>query len=114
MTSTIGPAADPAIDQPINQAIDNGEEGTPAGALSVLGRGLAGSPELKRGLIVTVAMGLSIAVSKLTIPVLIQRAIDREPLPNGDLDIGYINRSAAVAGGIVEGGDTGRPQEGPG
>ena len=77
------------------------EDGAPVGALSVLRRGLAGSPDLRRGLIATVAMGLSVAVSKLTVPILIQRAIDRDPLPNGDLDIGYINRSAALAALIV-------------
>jgi putative ABC transport system ATP-binding protein len=88
-------ATDPAFDE---LAI---EDEASAGALSVLRRGLAGSPDLRRGLIVTVGMGLSVAVSKLTVPVLIQRAIDREPLPNGDLDIGYINRNALVAGLII-------------
>ncbi|MCP4224033.1 MAG: ABC transporter ATP-binding protein, partial [Actinomycetia bacterium] len=101
MTTTVDPTPGPVIQDAIDQVIDDKEDGTPAGALSVLGRGLAGSPELKRGLVVTVAMGLSIAASKLTVPVLIQRAIDRETLPNGDLDLGYINLSAVVAAVII-------------
>ena len=71
------------------------------GAISVLRRGLAASPELRRGLLVTVAMGLSVAVSKLTIPVLIQRAIAREPLPDGRLDLVYVVKLAAVAAVII-------------
>jgi putative ABC transport system ATP-binding protein len=69
----------------------------PEAALRVLRRGVAASPELRRGLPVTVALGLSIAVSKLTTPVLIQRAIDRPALPGGGLDLAYINTMAVLA-----------------
>ncbi|MEM9132835.1 MAG: ABC transporter ATP-binding protein [Actinomycetota bacterium] len=76
-------------------------ESAPDGALRVLRRGLARSPELRRGLAVTVAMGLSIAVSKLTIPVLIQRAIDRDRLPDGSVDLTYVWTLAAIAAVVI-------------
>ena len=46
------------------------------GALAVLGRGLRETPEARQGLIATFVMGLSIAVGKLVIPILIQQALD--------------------------------------
>lgn len=46
------------------------------GALSVLRRGIVASPELRSGLTATVFMGLSIAIGKLIIPILIERTID--------------------------------------
>lgn len=45
------------------------------GAISVLRRGLKASPVLRQGLWITAAMGLSIAVGRLAIPVLIEKAI---------------------------------------
>lgn len=73
----------------------------PEGALRVLRRGLAASPELRRGLPVTVVMGLSIAIAKLTIPVIIQQAIDRGRLPDGSVDLGYISVLGAGAAAII-------------
>ena len=73
----------------------------PENALVVLRRGLAASPDLRRGLWFTAVLGLSIAVSKLTIPVLIQRAIDRERLADGSVDLAYVWTLAAIAGVIV-------------
>ncbi len=56
--------------------IDRQMEATSEGALSVLRRGVAASPELRQGLAATVLMGLSIAIGRLIIPILIERTID--------------------------------------
>jgi len=107
MSLDVDPAAAPPTPETAAQAmlppvgLDPDSEATPEGALKVLRRGLAGSPALARGLAVTVAMGLSIAVSKLTVPVLIQRAIDRDPLPDGTVDIAYITWIAVAAAIVV-------------
>lgn len=74
---------------------------SPEGALRVLRRGLAVSPDLRRGLGVTVGMGLSIAAGKLTIPVIIQQAIDRGRLADGGVDLGYIVTISLVAAVII-------------
>ena len=47
------------------------------GALEVLRRGLAISPELRAGLLVTVAMALTAAAGRLVIPILVQQILDR-------------------------------------
>lgn len=47
------------------------------GALAVLRRGLRETPEARDGLIATFFMGLSIAIGKLAIPIVIQRALDQ-------------------------------------
>jgi putative ABC transport system ATP-binding protein len=71
------------------------------GAFAVLRRGIAASPELRRGLAVTVAMGLAIAVSKLTIPVIIQRAFDDGREADGTLDVAYVASLAALAAAVI-------------
>jgi putative ABC transport system ATP-binding protein len=47
------------------------------GALRVLRRGLAASPELRVGLVATLAMAFGSAVGKLTVPILMQQIVDR-------------------------------------
>lgn len=47
------------------------------GALKVLRRGLNETPEARAGLVATFFMGLSIAVGKLVVPIVIQRALDK-------------------------------------
>src|SRR5690606_33420488 len=54
------------------------EEGiVAAGAVSVLRRGLAVTPELRQGLILTGLFAVVTATGKLAIPVLIQQVLDR-------------------------------------
>lgn len=81
---------------------DDGDE-LPEGALSVLRRGLAGSPELRRGLIATVGMGLAVAIGRLTVPIVIQRAFDRDRLPDGSIDTDYVVVLGVVAGVVILG-----------
>lgn len=71
------------------------------GAISILRRGLATSPEMMVGLRATVIMGLGVAVSRLVIPVLLQRAIDQGILADDGVDTGTVVRSAMLIGVIV-------------
>jgi ATP-binding cassette, subfamily B, bacterial len=48
-----------------------------AGALTVLRRGLAVTPELRQGIVLTLAMALATAGGKLAVPILIQQILDR-------------------------------------
>ena len=47
------------------------------GAIGVLRRGLAVSPELKAGIAFTALMALATAVGKLAVPILIQQTLDQ-------------------------------------
>ncbi len=69
----------------------------PEGALRVLRRGLQASPEFRRGLGATAALGLAVAVGRLTVPVIIQQALDRPLRPDGSMDTGFVLAAAVVA-----------------
>jgi putative ABC transport system ATP-binding protein len=62
-----------------------------AGAVAVLRRGLAVTPELRQGLVLTALLAVATALGKLAVPVLIQQILDRGVLG----DAGY--RPAFVA-----------------
>lgn len=70
-----------------------------ARALEVLRRGLAISPELRRGLKFTVLMAIAGAVGRIAIPVLIQQVIDRGVLGADEFRTGFI--LAACGGATV-------------
>ena len=53
------------------------------GALTILRRGLASSPEVLAGLPLTALMGLGVAMAQMATPVIIQQAIDRGGLASG-------------------------------
>ena len=69
--------------------------------LRLLRRGIADSPELRQGLVVTVAVGLAVAVGRLTVPVVIQRVLDRDPRPDGSLDVRFVAINCGLALAIV-------------
>lgn len=81
------------------------------GAISVLRRGLAASPELKVGLRAVVVMGLLIALGRLAIPVLIERALSQgmtevsaaSSTANAviDVDIGLVTRLALITLALI-------------
>ncbi|MEM7091936.1 MAG: ABC transporter ATP-binding protein [Actinomycetota bacterium] len=101
MTATV---TEPAQDGDDNDASIDALDGAPTvqgGAIEILRRGVAASPELTVGLRATVIMGLGIAVSRLVIPVLLQRAIDQGILADEGVDTGAVLRSAALIGLIV-------------
>ena len=92
--SATGPVPDPA---PRPLPGDEAAEAEPAGALEVLRRGLGASPELRRGLGATVLLGLAVAAGRLTVPVIIQQALDREPLADGSPDTAFVLAAAGMA-----------------
>lgn len=69
--------------------------------LQLLRRGVATSPELRDGLAVTVLIGLAVAVSRLSVPVVIQRILDSEPRPDGSLDTAFVAVNIGFAFVIV-------------
>ena len=71
------------------------------GAVAVLRRGMARSPEVKKGLIVTILMGLSVAVGRLVIPVLIQRALDKGVLGDDGVKPDTVTVVAVLAAVVV-------------
>ncbi|HEY6530782.1 MAG TPA: ABC transporter ATP-binding protein [Acidimicrobiales bacterium] len=70
-------------------------------ALAVLRRGLADSPELRRGLRLTVLFALLGAVGRLTVPVLVQQVIDKGLLADEGFQAGFTLTACGVAFVIV-------------
>lgn len=79
------------------------DEETDESALSVLRRGIAASPDLRRGLRATVMIGLLVAAGRLVIPVLIERTLDRVRVDGDDIsvDLNPVMWSAAITLVIV-------------
>lgn len=75
------------------------EEEQPA-ALGILRRGLRESPELRRGLRVTVVFALLSALARLVLPVLIQQALDGG-FDEGTVDVGFVARATIGAGALI-------------
>lgn len=73
-----------------------------AGALSVLRRGLAVTPELRQGLLLTVLLAVLTAAGKLALPILIQQVLDRGVRGDqGFRPVFVYGSSAATAVGVV-------------
>ena len=66
-----------------------------AGAIAVLRRGLAETPELRQGVSFTVAMALATALGKLAVPVLIQQILDRGLLDAEEFRAGFVLSTCA-------------------
>lgn len=79
------------------------DAGEGEGALRLLRRGLGVTPELRRGLLATLLMGLSIAAGRMTIPILVQQTIDRALTGDGDVDQRVLVTSAIIATAIIVG-----------
>lgn len=67
------------------------------GAVAVLRRGLAASPELRRGIVVSLVFAVVAAIGKLIIPILIQQILDRGILGNDGFRPGFVAASCAGA-----------------
>lgn len=96
MTAPATNGSDEARD-PMGDDLDELDQEAPTGALEVLRRGLRTSPELRQGLLATVLLGLAVAVGRLTVPVIVQQALDRPELPDGSMDVDFVIRVAGVA-----------------
>lgn len=101
--STKGPVPEPSAEPRNDADLDRFDEAEPAGAIEVLRRGLETSPELRRGLIATAMLGLAVAIGRLTVPVIIQQALDRPPRPDGSPDTTFVIAAAAIALFIILG-----------
>ncbi|MBT8212036.1 MAG: ABC transporter ATP-binding protein/permease [Acidimicrobiia bacterium] len=69
-------------------------------AMRILRRGLAGSPELRRGLGITVAFALLSALARLVLPVLVQQTLDRG-FEDGSVDVGFVVWATVFAGLVI-------------
>ena len=86
----------------IDEAASLIDDETPEiGGLTVFKSGLAASPELRTGLLVTVLMALTAAAGKLMIPILVQLVLDRGLLGDQGYRPGYLWAVSLTALGIV-------------
>lgn len=73
------------------------------GAIAVLRRGLAESPDLRRSLRLTVVFALVGAIGRLTIPVLVQQVINGGLLADEGFRAGFTFAVCGIAAGIIVG-----------
>ena len=73
------------------------------GALAVLRRGLAATPELRIGLVATVGMAIGSGGGRLAIPILIQQILDRGVLGDAGFRPGFVYPACLVAVAVVVG-----------
>jgi ATP-binding cassette subfamily B protein len=73
------------------------------GAIAVLRRGLAATPELKIGLVATVGMAIGSGGGRLAIPIAIQQILDRGVLGDQGYRPGFVYPACAVAAAVVVG-----------
>jgi ATP-binding cassette, subfamily B, bacterial len=73
-----------------------------AGALAVLRRGMAATPELRQGILFTAVMALATAAGKLAVPILIQQILDRGVPEDAAFRPGFVYPACALtAVGVV-------------
>lgn len=69
-------------------------------ALRILRRGVANSPELRKGLGVTIAFALLSALARLVLPILVQQTIDRG-FADQDVRIEFVVNATMAAGAVI-------------
>lgn len=72
-----------------------------AGAVEVLRRGLAVTPELRQGVFLTVVMAVVTAAGKLAVPVLIQQILDRGVLGDDGFRPDFVYPASAATAAVV-------------
>ena len=72
-----------------------------AGAVAVLRRGLAVTPELRQGLLLTALLAVATALGKLAVPILIQQILDRGVLGDGGYRPGFVAAACAGTAGLI-------------
>ncbi len=79
------------------------DETTPdlEGAIAVLRRGLASTPELKVGLLFTVGMAVGSGGGRLAVPILIQQILDRGVLGTQGFRPGFVYPACVIATVVV-------------
>ena len=71
------------------------------GTWATLRRGLELSPELRRGLGLTVALAVVATLGRVLVPFVVQVITDNGILADGGPDLGFVVRTIAVAAGVV-------------
>lgn len=84
-------------------ALLEGEAVPDVGAMTVLRRGLAISPELKTGFRVTVVMAIAAAAGEIIIPILLQQVLDRGLLGEAGYRPGFVLAASGLAAAVVLG-----------
>ena len=74
-----------------------------AGALTVLRRGLAVTPELREGLVLTAVLAVATAAGKLAVPVLIQQILDRGVLGSAGYRPTFVVVACCGVGALIIG-----------
>ena len=74
-----------------------------AGAIAVLRRGLAVTPELRQGLVLTAVLAVATALGKLAVPILIQQILDRGVLGDAGYRPGFVAATCGFAGALIIG-----------
>ncbi|MEP6624376.1 MAG: ABC transporter ATP-binding protein [Acidimicrobiia bacterium] len=78
------------------------EEPEPTGAFSVLRRGIAVMPEVREGVMVSLAFAVVVAAGKLLIPVAIQQVLDKGVLHKHGFQAGFVLTACALtAVGVI-------------
>jgi putative ABC transport system ATP-binding protein len=72
-----------------------------AGAIEVLRRGLAVTPELRQGVGLTIVLAVVTAMGKLAVPVLIQQILDRGVVGDAGYRPGFVAATCASAVGLI-------------
>ncbi|MBA2577478.1 MAG: ABC transporter ATP-binding protein [Euzebyaceae bacterium] len=74
---------------------------SPRGAWQTLVRGLRLSPELRRGLGLTLLLALVATSGRIVVPIAVQRTIDGGLLAEGGPDVAFVVRAVLAAAGVV-------------
>ena len=74
-----------------------------AGAIEVLRRGLAVTPELRQGIALTLVMAVVTAAGKLAVPILIQQILDRGVLTDAGFRPGFVLPACAATAALISG-----------
>jgi ATP-binding cassette subfamily B protein len=72
-----------------------------AGAVEVLRRGLAVTPELRQGIALTLVMAVVTAAGKLAVPILIQQILDRGVLDDAGFRPGFVLPACALTAVLI-------------
>ena len=85
------------VEPPLGSRQADEEALADAGAVAVLRRGLAVTPELRHGVVLTLLMAVVTAAGKLAVPILIQQILDRGVLGDEGFRPGFVYPACAVA-----------------
>lgn len=96
-------ANDPGVGKDSRTTPDESEAEELEGAIAVLKRGIAATPELKIGIVATIGMAIGSGGGRLAVPILIQQILDRGVIGEGGFRPGFVYPACAIAVVIVIG-----------